>query len=54
MMVRCGIDAGKGLIARRSQVVGFKCGLSTQAFNDIKVGEYAEAYEIAETKLTSE
>jgi hypothetical protein len=54
MMVKCGIDAGKELILLHSQAVGFKCGLSTQAFNDIKLGQYAEAYEIVETKLTSE
>ena len=31
---------------------GFECGISIKNFNDIKVGDYIESYEITEVKQT--
>ena len=36
----------------REVVTGLECGLNIENFNDIKVGDMIEAYEVTETKKT--
>ena len=36
----------------REVVGGYECGIGVENFNDVKVGDQIEAYEIIETKRT--
>ena len=38
----------------REVQTGFECGIGIEAFNDIKVGDVIEAYEIEEVRQTLE
>ncbi|MDX1439285.1 MAG: translation initiation factor IF-2 [Rubricoccaceae bacterium] len=59
-LIRDGVVIYEGEIASlkrfkddaREVAAGFECGLSIQGYNDIKVGDQIEAYEIIETKRT--